>query len=39
MADPTLLAPLIIIFIGALGAALFGLPALNRRLGITRLSW
>ena len=39
MTDPTLLLPLVIIFAGAGIAALFGLPALNRRLTITRLSW
>ncbi len=39
MTDPTLLLPLIIIFAGAAIAALFGLPALNRRVTITRLSW
>jgi NADH:ubiquinone oxidoreductase subunit 5 (subunit L)/multisubunit Na+/H+ antiporter MnhA subunit len=39
MTDPTLLLPLILIFAGASIAALFGLPALNRRLTITRLSW
>ena len=39
MNDPLLLLPLFIIFIGALVAALFGLPALNRRLSIIQLSW
>ena len=39
MQDPTILIPLIIPFLGACVAALFGLPALNKRLSITRLSW
>jgi len=39
MADSTLIYPIIIIFTGALVAALFGLPALNHRLKATRLSW
>jgi len=37
--EVSLLLPLIIIFTGALVAALFGLPSLNRRLTITQLSW
>ena len=39
MIDATLLLPLLIIGAAALLAAVFGLPALNRRLNITRLSW
>jgi len=39
MNDLLLLLPLFIIFTGALVAALFGLPALNRRLSIIQLSW
>jgi len=34
-----LIVSLLVIFAAALIAALFGLPALNRRLSITRLSW
>ena len=38
MIDPTLLIPLLIISLGACVAALFGLPAFNRRLTIAQLS-
>ncbi|MGD9335955.1 MAG: proton-conducting transporter membrane subunit, partial [Syntrophobacterales bacterium] len=39
MPEVPLSLPLIIIFSGGLVAALFGLPALNRRLSVTQLSW
>jgi len=39
MPDPTLIYPIIIILAGAIVAAIFGLPALNRRLTAPRLSW
>jgi len=39
MADPTLIFPIIIIFAGALIAALFGLPSLNHRLAVYQQSW
>ncbi|MBK8985991.1 MAG: DUF4040 domain-containing protein [Chloroflexi bacterium] len=39
MTDPTLPLPLLIIGAAALIAAAFGLPNLNRRFNVTRLSW
>ena len=39
MTDPTLLWPILLILAAASIAAVAGLPALNRRLSITQLSW
>lgn len=39
MTDPTLWIPLILIFVAAGLAALFGLPALNRRVRTPQLGW
>ncbi|MGD8399127.1 MAG: hypothetical protein PVG11_09745, partial [Anaerolineae bacterium] len=39
MSDPLLIAPLLVTLAGALAAAAAGVPALNRRLTVTRLAW
>jgi multicomponent K+:H+ antiporter subunit A len=39
MSDPLLTVPLLVTLAGALVAAAAGLPALNRRLTVTRLAW
>jgi len=39
MPEPALMLPILIIFAGALAAALCGLPALSRRLTASRLGW
>jgi multicomponent K+:H+ antiporter subunit A len=39
MSDPLLLVPLLVTLAGALVAAAAGLPAINRRLTVTRLAW
>jgi NADH:ubiquinone oxidoreductase subunit 5 (subunit L)/multisubunit Na+/H+ antiporter MnhA subunit len=39
MSDPLLIVPLLVPLIGALVAAVAGLPALNRRLNVSRLAW
>ncbi len=39
MSEPLLIFPIILVFAGALAAALCGTPALNRRLSASRLGW
>ena len=39
MDNPLLLMPLLVTLVGALVAAVAGLPVLNRRLTVTRLAW